>query len=72
MLHVQGESAKTPPIFEARKDELVRRNCREPHQRDMERVMMKDRDADQRQPEQNEIDGDAQQIQGFNHDGINP
>ena len=62
VLHVQREAGEPGAELEAGEDELVERDRRKPGQRDLQRVMMKQRDAEQRQREQDEIDGDAEQI----------
>ena len=61
MLHVQREARETGAEFEAGEDELVERYRGQSGQRDIERVVVEQRDAEQRQAEQDEIDRDAEE-----------
>ena len=60
MLHVQGEAGEAGAELEARECQLVDRDRSEPRQRHRERVMVENRDAEERQSEQNEIDRNAE------------
>ena len=57
--------AKPGPVFESGEEQLVDGDGRKPGQRDLQRVVMKERDAQQRQPKQDEVDRDAKQIDGL-------
>ena len=63
VLQVQREAGQPGAELEAGEGELVERDRRQPGQRDCERVMMKQRDAEQRQAEQDEIDRNAEEIE---------
>ena len=56
MLHVQSESGKARAELEAGEGELVDENGRETGERDLQSLVMEDRNADQRQREQDEVD----------------
>ena len=60
MLHVQRKTAETGAGLEAGEGELVEDDRREAGERDLERVVMEDRDAEQRQREQDEVDRNAE------------
>ena len=62
VLHVQREAGEPGAEFEAGENELVERDGRKPGQRDVERVVVEQRDAEQRQAEQDEIDRDAEDV----------
>src|SRR5262245_45082652 len=62
MLQVQGETAKSDTEFEPGEDELVNRDGGQPRQRDIERVLVVQRDAGEGEAEQDEIDRNAEQI----------
>ena len=69
VLHVQREAGEAGAEFEAGEDQLVERDDRKPGQRDVQRVMVEQRDAQQRQAEQDEIDGNAEHIDRPHHRG---
>ena len=60
MRQVQAEAAKARPVLEAGEGKLVRRDCRETDEGNGECVTMEDGDTGECQPEQNEIDRDAE------------
>ena len=70
MRHVLAEAAKPGAEFESGEGELVDDDGGEPGQRHRQRVVVEQRDAEQRQREQDEIDGDSKQQDRFNHDGL--
>ena len=63
VLHVQRETAEARPELEAGEAELVGDDGGEPGQRHLQRVVVEQRDAEQRQREQDEVDGDAEEIE---------
>ena len=65
VVHLQHETAESLALPEPGEEQLVDGDHREPGQRDLQRLVMKDRDAEQRQAEQNEIDRDAEQVNGL-------
>ena len=67
MLHVQREAGQTGAEFEAGENDLVERDRGKAGERDRQRVMVEQGDAEQRQSEQNEIDRNAQQQNRLNH-----
>ncbi len=70
MRHVVAEAADASAVFEPGEDQLVDHDCAEPGQRDGEGVMMKQRDPEQRQREQDEVDGYPEYKDGFDHNGL--
>ena len=60
MVHLQHEAAETLALPEAGEEQLVDGDHREPGQCDLQRLVMEDRDAEQRQAEQDEVDRDAE------------
>ena len=56
MRHVVTEAGDAGAVFEAGEDQLVDDDGREPGQRDGQRVVMEQRDAEQREREQDEIE----------------
>ena len=59
---MQPQAGQARALLEARERELVDDDRGEPDQRDPERVVMEKRDAEQRQREQDEIDGDSEKL----------
>ncbi len=59
--HVRAEAGDTGAVLEAGEDELVGRDGGQPRERHLQRVVVEQGDAQQRQAEQDEIDGDAEQ-----------
>jgi hypothetical protein len=59
---VQRKATNSGAELKPREDQLVDRDRRETRERDGERMVMKKRHAEQRQPEQDKIDRNAQQI----------
>ena len=57
MRHVVAEAAQARTVLESGEDHLVDDDRGKPGQRDRQRVAMEQRDAEQRQREQDEIDG---------------
>ena len=65
VVHLQHEAAEALSLPEAGEEQLVDGDHRKPGQRDLQRLVMEDRDAEQRQAEQNEINRDAEQVDGL-------
>ncbi len=65
MLQVQAETGQAAAEFEAGERDLVEHDREQAPECDLERAMVKQRDAGERQPEQDEIDRDAE-----HHDGL--
>ena len=61
--------ARPVPELEAREGELVDDDGGEAGQRHLQRVVVEQRDAQQRQREQDEIDGDAEEIERLGRGG---
>ena len=59
VLQVRGEARQAGAVLEAGEAELVERDGGKPGQRHLQRVVVEQRDAEQRQREQDEIDRDA-------------
>ena len=62
---MQPESGKAFAGLEAGERELVQHDCREPDQRDGKNVAVEYRDAQQRQREQDEIEGNAKNLRRY-------
>ena len=62
VLHVQGEAGQPGAELEAGEDELVDDDRGEPGERDLQRLVMQDGDADQRQREQDEVDRNPEDV----------
>ena len=62
MLHVQAEAREAGAELEAGEGDLVERDRREARERDRERVIVQQRDAEQGQREQDEVDRNAEQV----------
>ena len=65
MVHLQHEAAKSLSLSEPGEEQLVDGDHCKPSQRDLQRLVMEDSDAEQRQAEQDEINRDAKQIDGL-------
>ena len=65
MVHLQHKAAQPLTLSEPGEEQLVDGDHREPGQRNLQRLVMEDRDAEQRQAEQNEINRDAEQVDGL-------
>ena len=65
VVHLQHEAAETLALPEPGEEQLVDGDHRKPGQRDLQRLVMEDRDAEQRQAEQDEINRDAEQVDGL-------
>ena len=61
MVHVPHEAFEAGAGLEAGEAELVEDDDRQPGQRDLQRVAVENRDADQRQRKEDEIEGNAEQ-----------
>jgi hypothetical protein len=70
MRHMMAEAGEARAVFEPGEDQFVDDDRGEPGQRDGERVMMKQRDTEQRQRKQDEIDGYPEYKDGFDHNGL--
>ncbi len=70
VLQVQGEAGETAAILEAGEDQLVEDDHRKAGQRDLQRLVVKQGDADQRQREQDEVDRDAEYVDGLTGRGL--
>ncbi len=57
---MQAEAGEAGAEFETGKEELVEGDRREPAKRDLQCLVVEDRDAKQRQAEQDEIDRNAE------------
>ena len=62
VLHVQAEAGEPGAGLETGEDQLVEHDRGKARQRDLQRLVMEESDADQRQREQDEVDGDAEHI----------
>ena len=60
VLHVQREAGEASAELEAGEDELVDDDGGEPGERHLQRLVVEDRDADQREREQDEVDRNAE------------
>ena len=60
VLHVQGETGEPRAGLEAGERQLVDDDRRKPGQRNLQGLVMEDRDPDQRQAEQDEVDRNSQ------------
>ena len=60
MPHVRGEAAETRAGLEAGEDELVEHDDRETGQRDLQRMVVKERDTGERQAEEHEVERHAE------------
>ena len=60
MVHLQHKAAEALALPEPGEEQLVDGDHREPGERDLQRLVMEDRDAEQRQAEQDEVDRDAE------------
>ena len=65
MPQVPGQAGQAGAVLEAGEAELVERDGGEAGQRHLQRVVVEERDAEQRQREQDEVDRDAQEVKGF-------
>ena len=70
MCHVVAEAGQARTVLETREDQFVDDNRAEPGQRDRQRVMMEQCDPEQRQREQDEVDGYSKHKDRFNHNGL--
>src|SRR3954464_738276 len=68
MLQVLAESQQSDAVFESGEGELVCGYDRKTGERDWKRVMMKQRDADQRHCKQDEVNGYSKNQDRFDHD----
>jgi hypothetical protein len=65
VVKLQHQAGQALALSEARKQELVKRNGYKPGQRHPKCLLVKHRYTQQRQTEQNEINRDAQQVDGL-------
>ena len=65
MVKLQHKAGEALALPEACEEKLVDRNGGKPGQRDLKRLVVEYRDAKQRQAEQNEINRDAEQVDGL-------
>ena len=65
VLHLQRKAAQSLALSEPGEEQLVDGDHGEPGQRNLQRLVMEDGDAEQRQAEQNEINRDAEQVDGL-------
>src|ERR1044072_295485 len=61
-MQLQNQSGEALALPEARQQELVKCNRQNPRQCNLERLVVEDRDTEQRQAEQNEINRDAEEV----------
>ena len=69
MLHVQREPAEPAAELEPGEPELVDDDRRQAGERDLQRMVVEQRDPEQRQREQDEVDRNAEQIERFGRGG---
>jgi hypothetical protein len=62
VLHVQHEAGEADAEFEAGENQLVEDDRGQPAERDLQRLVMENRDADERQRKQDEIDRDTEHV----------
>ena len=67
MRHVVAEAAEAGAVFEAGEDELVDDDDGKARQRDLKRLVVEQRDTQQRQREQDEVDGYSEHKDWFDH-----
>ena len=67
MRHVVAEAAEAGAVFEAGEDELVDDDDGKARQRDLKRLVMEQRDTQQRQRKQDEVDGYSEHKDWFDH-----
>ena len=70
MRHVVAEAGEARTVLESGEDEFVDDDGGKPGQRDRKRVAMEQRDAEQRQREQDEVDGYSKHEDRLDHDGL--
>ena len=68
--HMLAKAAESRAEFESGEGQLVDNDRCKPGQRDRKRVTMEQRNAEQRQREQNEINGYSEQNYGFDHSSL--
>ena len=67
MRHVVAEAAEAGALFEAGEDELVDDDDGNARQRDLKRLVVEQRDTQQRQGKQDEVDGYSEHKDWFDH-----
>ena len=65
MVKLQHQAGQALALSEAREQELVKCNGHKPGQRHLKCLVVKYRNTQQRQAEQNEINRDAEQVDGL-------
>ena len=64
-MHLQHEAAESFSLPKTGEKQLVDGDHREPSQRNLKRLVMEDRDAEQRHAEKYEVNRDAEQVNGL-------
>ena len=64
-MHLQHKAAESLALSEPGEEQLVDGDDGKPGQRNLQCLVMEDCDAEQRQAEQNEINRDAEQVDGL-------
>ena len=70
MRHVVAEAVEARAVLEAGEDQLVDDDRGKARQRDLKRLVMEQRDPEQRQREQDEVDGYSKHKNRFDHYGL--
>src|SRR5215204_1311023 len=70
MRHVVAETAEARTVLEAGEDQFVDDDRSEAAKRDLKRLVMEQRDPEQRQREQDEVDRYSKHKDRFNHNGL--
>ena len=72
MRHVVAEAGQARTVLEAGEDQFVDDDRGKAGQRDLKRLVMEQRDTEQRQREQDEVDGYSEHKYRLHHHGLEP